>query len=89
MKSLISFVIRYIPRPILQIVSPLVLKVLSKFNQGDAVECPICRNHYKKILALWTNSQRKCTLPELPGIGKTPVDVAFSQGENRFFLPVN
>lgn len=50
MKSAISFVIRYIPRPILQRVSPVVMKVFSLLNKGNEVECPICTNQFKKFL---------------------------------------
>lgn len=50
MKPIISFVIRYIPRPILQTVSPLVMKVLSQLNKGNEVECPVCASQYKKFL---------------------------------------
>ena len=50
MKAAISFVIRYIPRPILQTVSPMVMKVLSQLNKGNDVECPVCGNKYKKFL---------------------------------------
>ncbi|MBN7817906.1 class I SAM-dependent methyltransferase [Algoriphagus pacificus] len=50
MKSIISFVIRYIPRPFLQRVSPLAMKFLALANKGDKVTCPVCDHSYKKFL---------------------------------------
>lgn len=50
MKSIISFVIRYVPRPLLQRVSPLVMKVFAQMNSGNEVTCPVCNHSYKKFL---------------------------------------
>jgi SAM-dependent methyltransferase len=50
MKKLISWVIRYIPRKYLQILSPLALKVLAIFYWGRKVECPICGSHFSRFL---------------------------------------
>ena len=50
MKSIISFVIRYVPRPFLQRVSPLVMKIFAQLNKGSAVQCPVCGNQYSKFL---------------------------------------
>src|SRR3954465_9930640 len=50
MKSIISFVIRKIPRKYLQIVSPLALRILALFYQGNQVECPVCSKTYRKFL---------------------------------------
>ncbi len=50
MKSIISFVIRYIPRPFLQRVSPIVMKAFAQLNKGTQVACPVCNHTYKKFL---------------------------------------
>jgi SAM-dependent methyltransferase len=50
MKSIISFVIRKIPRKYLQVVSPLALKILALFYQGNQVECPVCKHSYRQFL---------------------------------------
>ncbi len=50
MKSIISFVIRFVPRPLLQRVSPLVMKVFTQLNKGDKIECPVCEHSYIKFL---------------------------------------
>ena len=50
MKRLISVLIRYVPRKYLQLFSGVGLKILGVFYMGDAVECPICKSHYKSFL---------------------------------------
>lgn len=50
MKWLISLLIRFVPRKYLQKLSRSGMKVLEWFYAGDAVECPICRHHYRKFL---------------------------------------
>ncbi|MDZ4716416.1 MAG: class I SAM-dependent methyltransferase [Cytophagales bacterium] len=50
MKSLISFLIRYVPRKYLQRVSGLGLRVLGVFYAGNTVECPICSHRYRRFL---------------------------------------
>jgi hypothetical protein len=50
MKSLISFLIRFVPRKYLQLVSGAGLKVLGFFYAGSAVQCPICKHSYSKFL---------------------------------------
>ncbi len=41
---------RHVPRKYLQLVSSVGLKVLGVFYAGNAVMCPICKNHYKTFL---------------------------------------
>ncbi|GAB4398208.1 MAG: class I SAM-dependent methyltransferase [Microscillaceae bacterium] len=50
MKKIISALIRFLPRPLLQRISPLGLKVLGWFYRGKAVECPICQHTYARFL---------------------------------------
>jgi SAM-dependent methyltransferase len=50
MKTLISFLIRFIPRKYLQRVSGVGLKILGLWYRGNAVTCPICQHHYRKFL---------------------------------------
>jgi SAM-dependent methyltransferase len=58
MKSLISFVIRKIPRKYLQVISPLALKVLALFYIGNNVQCPISGKTYRKFLPYGRNPAR-------------------------------
>ncbi len=50
MKKIISFVIRYIPRKYLQVLSPIALRVLGFFYAGKGVQCPVCDKEFKKFL---------------------------------------
>ena len=50
MKSIISFLIRFVPRKYLQLFSGIGLKTVGIFYAGHAVECPICNSHYRKFL---------------------------------------
>lgn len=50
MKKIISWVIRYIPRKYLQLLSPLALKTLALFYAGKNVQCPICKSQFRKFL---------------------------------------
>jgi SAM-dependent methyltransferase len=50
LKSIISFVLRKVPRPVLQRVSNTALKFLSLFYIGNKVECPVCGKKYKEFL---------------------------------------
>ncbi|WP_234734292.1 class I SAM-dependent methyltransferase [Tellurirhabdus bombi] len=50
MKQLISLVLRYIPRPILQRISPYGMKIMALFYRGDNVVCPVCNNHFREFL---------------------------------------
>ncbi|MBC8110808.1 MAG: class I SAM-dependent methyltransferase [Verrucomicrobia bacterium] len=50
MKSIISFVIRNVPRKYLQLFSHFAARVLSLFYLGNKVVCPVCGSHYRKFL---------------------------------------
>ena len=50
MKKVISWLIRYVPRKYLQLVSGWGLKVLSIFYVGSSVTCPVCNRSFSKFL---------------------------------------
>jgi SAM-dependent methyltransferase len=50
MKTLISLIIRYVPRKYLQRVAGIGLKILGIAYRGSAVTCPICEKSFKKFL---------------------------------------
>lgn len=50
MKYLISLLIRFVPRPILQRISHIPLKVYALFMRGNNVECPVCSHKFTKFL---------------------------------------
>lgn len=50
MKKVISWLIRYVPRKYLQLVSGWGLKVLSIFYSGSNVTCPVCTRSFRRFL---------------------------------------
>ncbi len=50
MKRIISLLIRFVPRKYLQLFSHFPLKLYAVTMRGDAVECPVCENKFKKFL---------------------------------------
>jgi hypothetical protein len=82
LKKIISFIIRFVPRPLLQRVSPLGLRVLGWFYAGKGVQCPICEHEYKQFLPYGT---RQCSLSALFVVGKASIDLAVPSRKNRFF----
>jgi SAM-dependent methyltransferase len=85
MKHLISFVIRYIPRPILQMVSPLVMKVLSQLNKGNEVECPVCASQYKKFLPYGRVARENALCPNCLALERHRLMWLFLQKQTDFF----
>jgi SAM-dependent methyltransferase len=50
MKQIISFLIRFVPRKYLQLVSHIPLKIYAFFMKGDKVSCPVCEQSFTKFL---------------------------------------
>ncbi|MEQ9657154.1 MAG: SAM-dependent methyltransferase, partial [Fulvivirga sp.] len=50
MKSIISFILRNVPRKYIQLVSGPTLKVIGLFLRGNKVTCPIIGRSYRKFL---------------------------------------
>lgn len=50
MKYIISFLIRFVPRKYLQLVSHFPLKFYAFFMRGDAYECTVCNHKTNKFL---------------------------------------
>ncbi|MDN5215908.1 methyltransferase domain-containing protein [Fulvivirgaceae bacterium BMA12] len=50
MKKIISLIIRKVPRKYLQVISPLLLKLIGLFYRGNNVTCPIINRSYRKFL---------------------------------------
>lgn len=59
MKSIISLVLRYIPRPYLQLVGHWAARGLSIFYIGSKVECPVCNSKYRKFLPYGRNTSSR------------------------------
>jgi SAM-dependent methyltransferase len=50
MKWLVSLLIRFVPRTLLQRVGGLGLKVVGLFYRGKTVQCPVCNSSFNKFL---------------------------------------
>ncbi|HSG67601.1 MAG TPA: class I SAM-dependent methyltransferase [Bacteroidales bacterium] len=50
MKFLISFLTRFIPRPLLQRISHIILRMVSVFYRGNNKECTVCGKTFRKFL---------------------------------------
>jgi len=50
LKKLISFLIRFVPRPLLQRLSGTGLMIAGWWLRGEGSECLICDRHYRKFL---------------------------------------
>jgi predicted SAM-dependent methyltransferase len=50
MKFIISWIIRFVPRTLLQRFSHLFLNILKVFYLGNRVECPVCSARFRKFL---------------------------------------
>lgn len=85
MKSIISFVIRYIPRTILQTVSPMVMKVLSQLNKGNEVECPVCQSQYKKFLPYGRIARENALCPNCLALERHRLMWLFLKEKTDFF----
>jgi SAM-dependent methyltransferase len=85
MKSIISFVIRYVPRPILQTVSPLAMKVLSQLNRGSEVSCPVCSHSYKKFLPYGRIARENALCPNCLALERHRLMWLFLKEKTNFF----
>jgi SAM-dependent methyltransferase len=85
MKSIISFVIRYIPRPFLQQVSPLAMKFFAQLNKGTDVTCPVCQHSYKKFLPYGRIARENALCPNCLSLERHRLMWLFLQEKTDFF----
>lgn len=85
MKAIISFVIRYIPRPLLQRVSPLVMTVFSQLNKGNNVTCPVCERSYKKFLPYGRVARPNALCPNCMALERHRLMWFFLKNRTDFF----
>ncbi|HLF35239.1 MAG TPA: hypothetical protein VI583_13435, partial [Cyclobacteriaceae bacterium] len=62
MKSIISLLIRKIPRKHLQKISHIFFHFLKVFYAGNRVECPICGNQFRSFFPYGRNPVRENAL---------------------------
>ncbi|EOZ92418.1 Glycosyltransferase [Indibacter alkaliphilus LW1] len=85
MKSIISFVIRYVPRKYLQLVSHFFLKVLAVFYKGKNVECNVCGHTFRKFLPYGRKARENALCPNCLALERHRLMWLFLQKETTFF----
>lgn len=85
MKSIISFVIRYIPRKYLQLVSHFFLRVLAIFYSGTKVSCNVCRSQFRKFLPYGRKARENALCPNCLSLERHRLMWLFLQKETDFF----
>lgn len=85
MKSIISFVIRYIPRKYLQLVSHFFLRLLALFYKGNSVECNVCGHTFRKFLPYGRKARENALCPNCLALERHRLMWLFLQNETAFF----
>jgi len=87
MKYLISFLIRFVPRKYLQLVSGWGLKVVGfVLYRGNTVQCPVCNHRYREFLPYGRISVRKNALcPNCLSLERHRLIFVYLKNETDFF----
>ena len=85
MKTIISFLIRYIPRKYLQLFSHWVLKVVSVFYRGSKVQCPVCGKQFRKFLPYGRKARSNALCPHCLSLERHRLMYLFLQQKTDFF----
>ncbi|MFC3415838.1 class I SAM-dependent methyltransferase [Algoriphagus hitonicola] len=85
MKRIISFVIRFIPRPILQRVSPVIMHFFKLTLRGSAVHCPVCDHSYQNFLPYGRISRENALCPNCLSLERHRLMWLFLKEETEFF----
>jgi SAM-dependent methyltransferase len=85
MKSIISFVIRYIPRKYLQLVSHLFLRVIAILYAGKNVACNVCEQQFRKFLPYGRKARENALCPNCLALERHRLMWLFLQEKTNFF----
>jgi SAM-dependent methyltransferase len=85
MKSLISFIIRYIPRKYLQLVSHFFLRILAVFYRGNEVTCNVCQYSFRKFLPYGRKARENALCPNCLALERHRLMWLFLQKKTDFF----
>ncbi len=87
MKGIISLVLRYIPRPYLQLVGHWAARGLSIFYIGNKVECPVCSHRYGKFLPYGrnTSSRENALCPSCLSLERHRLMALYLKKKTNFF----
>ena len=85
MKFIISFLIRNIPRKVLQLFSHWVLKVVAVFYIGNKVECPVCEKKFRKFLPYGRVSRGNALCPNCLALERHRAMYLYLKRKTNFF----
>ncbi|MCF6361246.1 MAG: class I SAM-dependent methyltransferase [Cyclobacteriaceae bacterium] len=85
MKSIISLLIRYIPRKYLQLFSHWGLKVVALFYKGNNVTCPVCQHNFRAFLPYGRKARSNALCPNCLSLERHRMMWLFLQNETPFF----
>lgn len=85
MKTIISFLIRYIPRKYLQLFSHWALKIVSVFYKGKNVECPVCDHRFRKFLPYGRKARSNALCPNCLALERHRLMYLFLRQKTNFF----
>ena len=84
-KSVISFIIRKVPRPYLQLVSHHVVKGMAFFYRGNNVECPVCHHHFRKFIPYGRKARENALCPNCLALERHRLMYLFLQRKTNYF----
>jgi SAM-dependent methyltransferase len=85
MKSLFSLVLRYIPRPYLQLVGHWAARVLGVLYTGKQVECPVCAHQYREFLPYGRSGRDNALCPHCLSLERHRLMYLYLQRKTNFF----
>lgn len=85
MKSIISFLLRKVPRKYLQIFSHYGLRVLAIFYKGKGVQCPVCESEFKKFVPYGRQSRPNALCPHCLALERHRLIWLYLQRKTDFF----
>lgn len=85
MKSLISLIIRYIPRKYLQLVSHFFLRIVAIFYKGNSVNCNVCDHSFRKFLPYGRKARENALCPNCLALERHRLMWLFLDKETNFF----
>lgn len=85
MKSIISLVLRYIPRPLLQRVGHWAARFLGLFYMGNDVECPVCDHTFQKFLPYGRKGRDNALCPSCLALERHRLMYLYLKRKTNFF----
>ncbi|UCS93404.1 class I SAM-dependent methyltransferase [Echinicola marina] len=85
MKQIISFVIRYIPRSFLQLISHFILRIMAVFYKGNKVNCTVCDHSFRKFLPYGRKARENALCPNCLALERHRLMWLFLQQKTNFF----